>query len=284
MGMNGKNGVGILGAVFALVAGGVRAAETRVEPSPGVSAAWVVPEDKWDGRAVLLLHGMASDMDDAGGLYKRLASALATHGIASLRINFRGEGDNKRTDLRSTAQTRREDALAAAAFLAGQKGVDAGRVGAVGWSIGTVSAMDAAAARPEAFRSVALWSSLSGDVGETVAQDAGPAYAQAMKEGAGTRPIPGWKTITLQKEFFTSYRGVVFERLLEKYPGAVLLVRGTDDYLPHHDDELLKSVRGRPAEALTLGGADHIFNVFDPKAAQADRAVEATVVWFERTL
>jgi alpha/beta superfamily hydrolase len=249
-------------------------AESRVEIAPELTGAWSVTTGTWDGRAVLLLHGMASDMDDAGGLFKRAAEMLAGRGIASLRINFRGEGDSKRTDLRSTAQTRREDALAALAFIAAQPGVAARRVGAVGWSVGCVTAIDVGASRPGALLSVALWSSPSGDVGALLANGYRPAYEQAMKDGAGTVEVPGWKTITLQRAFFDSYEGLVFERRLERFPGAVLFVRGSNDYLPHRDGELLKLAPGRPAEAVLLAGADHVFNVFDLRTSQAARVLE----------
>jgi alpha-beta hydrolase superfamily lysophospholipase len=103
--------MGVLAVILALCAG-VHAAEMRVEVATGVGAAWLVPEGKWDGGVVLLLHGFADDMDGPADVCKHLAEALTAQGIATLRINFRGEGDKKRTDIASTRVTRLEDAAA----------------------------------------------------------------------------------------------------------------------------------------------------------------------------
>jgi hypothetical protein len=61
-------------------------------------------------------------------------------------------------------------------------------------------------------------------------------------------------------------------------------VRGSGDFLPQHEAVFMKLAPGKPTEAVVLGGADHIFNVFQPELGHAKRVVELTVAWFERTL
>ncbi len=269
-----------------LALGGMaRAAETIVEVAAGVSGAWVVPEAGWDGRTVLLFHGFASDRDDAGGLLKRLAQALEAKGIATLRINFRGEGDSKRTAIESTFTIRLEDAAAAREWVVRQKGVAAEHVGLAGWSLGASTAIESGARHPAWFRTIAVWSSPSGDAFQQIALgEMKPAYEQAARDGIGTLPIAGWKTVTLKKDFFESFRGIDVDAALAKYPGAFLAVRGSEDMLPQHEAEFMKLAKGRPAEAAVIAGADHIFNVFDPKSPNAARVLAVTVAWFERTL
>lgn len=262
-----------------------RAAEERVDVAPGVGAAWLVPEGKWDGRAVVLLHGFADDMDGPADLCRHLAEALGVRGIATLRINFRGEGDKRRTEIESTRVSRLEDAAAACAWLQARPGLDAKRVGVLGFSLGGGTAIETAAGHPEWFRSLALWSSVGGDFyAAMTGGEMGTLAREAAARGKGSLEIKGWKTVTVRNAFFESFRGVDLDGLLARYPGAFLSVRGSEDHLPAHETEFLRHAKGEPREALFIGGADHIFRVFEPEKGYAARATAATVAWFERTL
>lgn len=263
----------------------VGAAEERVELGGELNGRWLRPEGAWDGRVVLILHGFASDSEGPAEVQRRLAEALAARGVASLRVNFRGEGDAARTEILSTLGGRVEDTERARAWVTEQAGVAAERLGVLGFSLGGGTAILTAARHPGWFRSMALWSSVSGEPwSQWRGGSWGAALEQAEREGVASMEIEGWKTVTLRREFFESFRGVDFDAELASYPGAFLSVRGSADYLPAAEAKWLATVKGRPAEALWIAGGDHIFNVFEPGAPQAGQAIAVTVAWFERTL
>lgn len=265
-----------------------------------VTGAWLQPKENWDGRAVLMLHGFADDMDGPADIVKRLAERLAAEGIASLRINFRGEGDKQRTQIESTFALRLADTAAAQAWLLGRPGVKAERTGALGFSLGATTAIVTAGNNPGWFRSIAVWSSPSGDMLEYYLKTSETART-ALREGVATEEVPGWKKITTRREFYESFRGADVDQALAKYPGAFLSVRGSADFLPQHEAQFMKILAAngpasvpqardsgeasmRTAEAVLISGADHIFNVFQPELGLAERAVQVTVEWFGRTL
>ncbi len=256
--------------------------EQRVTVAPGVRGAWLRPGGAWDGRVVLFLHGFADDMDAVGGLTKRLAEELAGRGVASLRIDFRGEGDRARTDIDSTLDTRTEDTGLAYAFLAAQPGVAMERVGVVGWSLGATTAIVVGARHPTWFRTMAVWASPTGDQWEALG---GSEVGQrALREGAATEEIPGWKRITTKRAFYESFRGVDVDVELGRYPGAFLSVRGSHDETVAREIEFLNRAPGLPRESVIIGGMDHVFSVFEPESGRPARAVAVTAEWLLRTL
>ena len=212
----------------------------------------------------------------------RAARALNDAGLVSLRINFRGEGDKKRTHIESTFATRLEDTAAAQAWLLARPGVKAERMGVLGFSLGATSAIETAGRNPGWWRTMAVWSSPSGNMFDYYLQS--ETARTALREGVATEEVPGWKKITTKREFYESFRGMDHDKALAKFPGAFLSVRGSDDMLPQHEAEFMKIAQGRPAEAVVIAGADHIFHVFQPELGQAARALEVTVAWFVRTL
>ncbi|HEY5228425.1 MAG TPA: alpha/beta hydrolase [Opitutaceae bacterium] len=259
----------------------VHGSDAPVVVKGDLKGAWMQPDGAWDGRTVLALHGFADDMDGAGDLAKHLMERLAANGIASLRINFRGEGDRHRTVIESTFDTRIEDTESAYEFLSRRHGVKIDRLGCFGWSLGSATELEVMGRHPMWFRSGAVWSSPTGSLEKLMMGL--PGAEEAVRAGVSTYDA-GWKKITTYRAFYLSFKGIDLDKSVAKYPGALLAVRGTMDFVPNGDPDLMKAATGEPREAVLIGGADHIFNVFEPGKGHAERAIQVTTDWFVRTL
>lgn len=220
-------------------------------------------------------------MDGAGDANRSLARELGRAGIASLRFTFAGEG-READSVRSTADTRLRDAADAYRYALSREGVDPERIGICGWSLGGATALYVAATHPDWFHSIVLWSpALYTDFlghQRTLAEHA----RTALREGQVT--ITGWKTYTVEKDFFTTWSQVDLPAMLPRITSDILLVQGSQDFLPLIDRELLGHTLGARREAYLIGGADHIFNLFQPELGYIRRAMGATVLFFSDTL
>jgi len=132
--------------------------EIDVTVAEGVAGKMVTPArgGSASARAVLLFHGWTGKMDEVGDMFKRLGGELGEAGIASLRINFRGEGERNGHRLTSTFATRIADAEAALAMIQ-EKFPDA-KIGVVGFSLGGATALALTGRHPEAVTSLVLCS------------------------------------------------------------------------------------------------------------------------------
>src|SRR3954468_23034711 len=136
--------------------------------------------------AVLLLHGTASQKDEVGDMYLRLAEKLAGAGYASLRIDFAGSGDSTLPETAFTYTEEVADTKTALGWLERNANVDADALGRVGFSQGGRVAATVAGTDSRV-KAVATWSTWVED-GSTAYLLFGPeAYFTALRKRAGAR-------------------------------------------------------------------------------------------------
>ena len=256
-------------------------AAEALDVAPGVAGILETPASGDTRGAVLLIHGWNGHKDEVGDLYKDLAESLADAGLASLRFDFTGEGPQNDFVVSSTYAQRIAEAEAAFALL--RERVPGVPMGANGFSLGGFVAMTLAGLHPDWFDTIVLWSAASrmdfsgGDPAMVAA------VQQALAEGEGVYET--WEKLTLTREFIVSYLGKDASRGLERYPGSLLAIRGTADYLPALDRDWIAATPGRNDAVIYIDGADHIFNVLDqPKPDYGPRAIAHSVEWLSARL
>lgn len=274
----------MLSAVLAsALAAPVLAEETQVTLPGGVDATLNLPDGNGgDAPAVVMLHGFGSSKDEVGNMYAREAEALAEHGIASLRISFRGFGKSDGDTGASTIDAQVEDALAAAEFLRVQEGVDADRLGLLGFSLGGGVAVLAAAEHPDRLKALATWSSV-GDFDTDMKEELGQAtFDRARAEGIVGLDL-GWRTIALKGAFFDSLEAHSITDALKAFKGPILAVAGSEDFSAKYADAFAKA-GAAGSEAWIVPGADHIYGVLGEDQTTAEEVIARTADWFAQSL
>ncbi len=255
--------------------------ESDVEVAPGVVGTLTLGSSPTPKATVLLLHGWTGNRDEVGDMFKRTSAQLAVQNIASLRIDFRGEGERNGHRLTSTFATRIADAEAGLVFLR-QRFVET-PIGVLGFSLGGATALAVVGRQPEVVQSLVLWST-AGDIAVDFFTDPDlkAASREAMEKGEAIYDT--WSKLTLTREHLMGMIGYDLFSPLAAYHGALLSIRGSNDYLTPYEPRILAAANCTLKETVVIGGADHIYNTLDPTSTHDERAITLTTRWFAETL
>ncbi|CAH2599264.1 Dienelactone hydrolase family protein [Rhodovastum atsumiense] len=145
--------IGALLFLMVVVAGGVRAETVRFAGGGGalLEAVLFRPEGPPRAPAVVALHGCAGPLPARDHAWARHLAGLGHLVLLPDSFGSRGLGSQCRTGNRSVTASglRRDDALAAARWLADQPGTPAGGVAVLGWSDGGSTVLATAAWRQD---------------------------------------------------------------------------------------------------------------------------------------
>ena len=195
-----------------------------------------------DAPAVVLLHGCGGPYGRDGALsvrmrdYAALLNAQGSHALVLDSLTPRGEKDlcTQRTGTRRVTQAhRRLDALGALRWLAQRPGVDAQRLGLVGWSNGGSTVLAAVNTRHPAVAAAGL----------------APAFAVAFYPGCEAELQRGFQTGT----------------------PVLLLLGGADDWTPAAQcQDLASAAAGFVPLVESYSGAHHGFDSHAPVRLRKD--------------
>lgn len=230
--------------------------------------------------AVLMLHGSWSSKNEVGNMYLRMARALAAQGYASLRIDFEGSGDSKRSYRDLTYQGSLADAHAAFEWLVARSGITASRIGVLGFSRGAFIGASLVGTEPRA----AAFASWSGALYNGIADEA--SLAKSEDNGGHLVMDLGWTTIDVGSAYF---RSMARARPLDDFAAfsrPLLLVDGTDDDVvdPMVSRKAVSLVKSDDVTLRILPGADHIYRVLDSDQSLANACIKLSAEWFAAKL
>ncbi|MGV3550040.1 alpha/beta hydrolase family protein [Rhizobium sp.] len=269
-------------AMFMLPAA-ARAADVPMTLEGGISATLNMPDSTEPVPAVLLLHGFGSSKDEVGGMYARVATALAQKGIASLRIDFAGFGKSDGDTGATTIDAQLAQAKAAFAVLKATKNVDPNRMGVLGFSLGGGVATLLASGQPMEIKSLVTWSSVGDFQADMLGALGQKAFDRAKEDGVVGLDL-GFRTIALKQAFFDSLGAYKLDDAISTYPGAYLTITGSKDFSAQYADRFVGLAKNAAKEAMIIPEGDHIFGVLGPDQTMADSVIMKTADWFAGTL
>ena len=238
--------------------------------------------------AVVMLHGTGSNRDEAGMGYAMAAPRMAADGIATLRIDFMGNGDSTAsyTDYNYTSAI--IDAKAAADYLAGLETVDADNLGVMGWSQGGTDALLAAEAHPDTFKAVVTWAGaleLNGDslfAGTSFAE----AQAEAEADGSYTMTFDWREPLELGARWFQEVADTDMLEIVANIEAPILAINGASDttVTPDNAEKIVEASTNEASEVLLIENCDHTYNVFSGDFTALYETVDATTAFFQAQL
>ncbi|HET9178977.1 MAG TPA: alpha/beta hydrolase [Terriglobia bacterium] len=222
--------------------------------------------------AVVFFHGFTGDRMESHWIFIKCARALAGQGIASLRFDFYGSGESDGSFCEATLQSEIADARSAVRFMHRQKGIDAGRLGLCGLSLGgCVAACVAPAADAKA---LVLWSAV-----------AHPAILQQLPGSLG-KPSPTgdfeYDARLISARFVREAAKVDPLKAIRRFRKPMRIIHpGKDDTVPlSHAGDFLQASGAIIKQKVIIPGADHTFT----SIAWESAVIEQTVEWFRRYL
>lgn len=237
------------------------AAAGEATPAPEAAPAAATP-------LVVMCHGFTGNRD-GDGHFQPLADTLAQHGIASIRVDFAGNGESEEPFTAYTLESIYDDIESAITYMRGQYTI--GQIGLVGHSMGgravSLHLSDAIAA-------AALWSPANGNGLDGVEfLDHTPEGREQMRQdalSAGSYTLSGWSTpsspdsVTISSEFLEQMDVSHPADHIRDYKGALLIAfNGGDQELLSQTtiDDTLQAAkdRGLPFTDLSdqFGNANH---------------------------
>ena len=232
-----------------------------------------IPDGVSKPPVVLLLHGFTGSRNELEipavkeGIFSRAAKAWADKGVASLRIDFRGNGESEGKFEDMTMEGLIADAEAALDYLAASPDVDKDRVAIVGWSMGGAVGAAVAGRTEHDLDSLTLWAPAT-NMGSSFALLVGKESMKAglaAKDTPATMKLPWGAEVKLKAGFFESMYRIDPVAELEAYDGPLLVAVGSKDdvvYPQPASGQVLLDYHEGPEE-LWVKPMNHVFNAFE---------------------
>lgn len=251
-----------------------------------IPATLTLPTAEGKHPAVVMLHGTGSNREEAGNGYQKAAPILAEkYGIATIRIDFMGNGDSTADYKDYTFTSAVADAVKAAAYVTALDAVDGSHLGVMGWSQGGTIALLAAGRHPELFSAVVTWAGAP-----NMYEDGFPSkeqVAEAEKNGFFVLDFE-WRTpLEVSLQWCQEVMNTDVLKEFSAFTGPVLAIHGDQDTSvnPEYSNKIVAASSNPASSVQMMEGMDHTFNVFaEEDFASLMKAIDFTGAFFQAQL
>ena len=239
---------------------------------------------------VIMAHGHGGTRDEAGA-FVAVAAELAKRGIASLRMDFPGCGENTAGFSENNLTHMQIDLDAGLDFGLQELAIDPRRVAVLGYSMGARVAI--LSTRKHDYQAMVLWAPVGLDGAESIYPFLGGESSwKALKGQASERGhallVTQWgDRQELGLKWFTDMETSQPEAVISGFEAALQMIHGLDDsvVVPENSRRLRSAATAaRSADLLLIPGADHGLGFYNDQEEISRQVIDATVGFLTREL
>lgn len=235
---------------------------------------------------VVMAHGHGGTRHE-NGAFVRVAERLAETGVASVRMDFPGCGDSNEPFSENNLSNMLADFLASRDYALAHKGIDSGRVGLFGWSMGGRLVL-LLGDRNDDFKTIATWTpAASNGAGSMISflggQSEYEAYRRrATEDGAMLFTTQWGQDQQLGSQWFQDMESSEPLKSVSQFEGPMLVLYGDQDdvVVPEVSEAVIAAAaHSNKVVRYVIEGADHGLGIYSGDES-VTRAVIATTVRF----
>lgn len=222
---------------------------------------------------VVTIVGTGSDKES----YDNLARYLTMAGIACVNFDVVGTGESRGDYIDYSFESAVADTDAVAAWAAAVRGIDADRIGLLGWSQGGTLAILAAKNNP-AYKAVGLWAAAL-DLGILITPEMRSEAAAAGKTllDLGFRP-----PLNLDKKWIDEVDNTDILAAVPLIPAPLYVLAGSADETvpPQNSRDIAAAAKNSASRLEIIDGFDHTFGAFSGDLTNFNIVCGKTADWF----
>jgi hypothetical protein len=260
--------------------------DKKIQLSNGIIGNFTHNPREENNSTVLMIHGFASNKNEVGDMYKIMAHELASTGISSLRIDFRGWGESAGIESDITLHGMLSDASIALDYLIYSNLTKKSKIGVVGFSIGASIAAKLIKSMYYSIKSVVLLSSVGNvfeDQSLSLKENFTKNISSIHENDLFDYDLPHAKG-NLKSSYIRSLKQFNVYEDIKSINIPTLLIAGSNDRSAERSRIIFENSPSENKNILIIPDSDHIFHALDQNSSDSKTVISEIVSFFQTNL